>query len=94
MPSADCRARDGERPVVGFCFSFPCEHISLNSGKLIRWTKKFANPGAVGNDPVQMLEEAFDKIDFPVSDATRLFLQADASLQTLCLMASDQQHPD
>ncbi len=64
--SLTCRAQDSERPVVGFCFSFPCEHLTLSSGKLIRWTKKFNNPGAVGEDPVRMLEEAFERIDFPV----------------------------
>lgn len=67
LPAHLCRGHGSERPVVGFCFSFPCQHVSLNSGKLIRWTKKFNNPGAVGQDPVRMLEDAFDRVDFPVS---------------------------
>ncbi len=29
----------GERPVVGFCFSFPVEQKALNDGALIHWTK-------------------------------------------------------
>ena len=46
-------------PVIGFCFSFPVEQASVNSGKLLRWTKGYTNPGAVGQDPAKLLAEAF-----------------------------------
>ena len=46
-------------PVIGFCFSFPVEQASVNSGKLLRWTKGYTNPGAVGEDPAKLLAEAF-----------------------------------
>lgn len=45
--------------MVGFCFSFPVEQASVNSGKLLRWTKGYSNPGAIGNDPAKLLSDAF-----------------------------------
>jgi hypothetical protein len=48
-------------PVLGFCFSFPVEQTSVNSGKLLRWTKGYNNPGAEGKDPAKLLAEAFKR---------------------------------
>ncbi len=45
--------------MVGFCFSFPVEQTSVSSGKLLRWTKGYTNPGAVGSDPAKLLGDAF-----------------------------------
>lgn len=45
--------------MVGFCFSFPVEQTSVGSGKLLRWTKGYTNPGAVGSDPAKLLGDAF-----------------------------------
>ena len=50
---------DRVEPVVGFCFSFPVEQTSVSSGKLLRWTKGYTNPGAVGSDPAKLLGDAF-----------------------------------
>lgn len=47
------------RPVLGFGFSFPVDHHTLDSGTLIQWTKGFENPEAVGEDPAKLLREAF-----------------------------------
>ena len=47
------------QPVVGFCFSFPVQQTSVSSGKLLRWTKGYTNPGAVGSDPAKLLGDAF-----------------------------------
>ena len=44
---------------MGFCFSFPVEQTSVSSGKLLRWTKGYTNPGAVGSDPAKLLGDAF-----------------------------------
>lgn len=44
---------------LGFTFSFPVHQTSLTSGKLIRWTKDFSASGAVGEDVVRLLKEAF-----------------------------------
>ena len=55
-------------PVVGFCFSFPVEQTSVSSGKLLRWTKGYTNPGAVGSDPAKLLTDAFRRRVF--SDPT------------------------
>ena len=48
-------------PVIGFCFSFPVEQNSVNSGKLLRWTKGYNNPGAIGSDPAKLLTDAFKR---------------------------------
>lgn len=64
---ADCvadfiKTRDiKEKLPLGFTFSFPVKNSSLNSGILIRWTKCFDAKGAVGRDPVKMLQEAFNR---------------------------------
>lgn len=50
-----------EVPIIGFCFSFPVEQSSVDSGKLLRWTKGYTNPGAVGNDPAKLLSDAFKR---------------------------------
>jgi len=47
--------------VLGFGFSFPVDHHTLDSGTLIQWTKGFENPGAVGEDPAKLLREAFHR---------------------------------
>ena len=46
---------------LGFTFSFPVHQTSLTSGTLVRWTKDFTASGAVGNDPVKMLQDAFQR---------------------------------
>ncbi len=47
--------------MLGFGFSFPVDHHTLDSGTLIQWTKGFENPGAVGEDPARLLREAFHR---------------------------------
>lgn len=46
---------------LGFTFSFPVTQTAINAGKLLRWTKGFSCPGAVGKDIVQLLQEALDR---------------------------------
>lgn len=53
------------KPTVGFCFSFPVEQTDLASGKLIRWTKRFENEGAVDADPVELLHSALKRQEMP-----------------------------
>ncbi|KAI1793011.1 hypothetical protein LXA43DRAFT_1004244 [Ganoderma leucocontextum] len=52
-----------EEPAVplGLTFSFPVEQTALNKGKILTWTKGFAAKNAVGNDVVQLLQDAFDR---------------------------------
>jgi hexokinase len=50
-----------ECPTIGFCFNFPVEATSINSGTLLKWVKGFANPGAVGQDPAKLLADAFKR---------------------------------
>lgn len=51
---------------LGFTFSFPVEQTSLNSGTLIRWTKGFDIPDAIGKDVVQVLQHHLDQQKIPV----------------------------
>jgi len=46
---------------LGLTFSFPVEQTALASGTLLTWTKGFSATGAVGQDVVQLLQDAFDR---------------------------------
>jgi hexokinase len=50
-----------DAPVVGFCFSFPVDQTSVSSGRIVAWTKGFENTGAVGSDPVKLLQDALHR---------------------------------
>lgn len=47
---------------LGFTFSFPMSQSSLNSGKLVRWTKGFTCEGVVDQDVVQILTKSINNI--------------------------------
>lgn len=51
---------------LGFTFSFPVRQHGINSGTLIRWTKGFNIPDAVGHDVCALLQSAIDALDLPV----------------------------
>lgn len=46
---------------LGFTFSFPMEHHSLDVGILVSWTKSFKCSNTVGHDVVQMLRDAIER---------------------------------
>ncbi|TPX63293.1 hexokinase [Spizellomyces sp. 'palustris'] len=46
---------------MGFTFSFPVDQQSINRGMLISWTKGFTAQGVVGEDAVQLLQDAFHR---------------------------------
>ena len=46
---------------LGFTFSFPVEQTSIDSGKLIKWTKGFNTIGVKGKDVVALLLAAFKR---------------------------------
>ncbi|KAF9332362.1 glucokinase [Linnemannia elongata] len=46
---------------LGFTFSFPVTQTAIDAGMLLRWTKGYSCPGAVGNDIVQLLQEALNR---------------------------------
>ncbi|KAF8987165.1 glucokinase [Haplosporangium bisporale] len=52
---------DSETLELGFTFSFPVTQTAIDAGVLLRWTKGFCCPGAVGNDVVQLLQEALNR---------------------------------
>ncbi|KAF7122681.1 hypothetical protein CNMCM5793_000791 [Aspergillus hiratsukae] len=51
---------------LGFTFSFPVRQLGINKGTLIRWTKGFNIPDAVGHDVCALLQNAIDELDLPV----------------------------
>lgn len=51
---------------LGFTFSFPVRQTGINSGTLIRWTKGFNIPDAVGHDVCALLQSAIDELHLPV----------------------------
>ena len=54
---------------LGFTFSFPVNQLSINRGKLIRWTKGFDIADAVGQDVCQLLQREIDALNLPVKVA-------------------------
>ena len=56
-----CRSLQDSSIVVGFSFSFPTKQASIASGTLIEQGKGYANPGAIGSDPVAHLTAAFKR---------------------------------
>ena len=51
----------GKTYPLGFTFSFPCNQKGLASATLAKWTKGFDCAGVVGEDVVQMLQDAINK---------------------------------
>ncbi|NXT36937.1 HXK3 protein, partial [Pelecanoides urinatrix] len=43
---------------LGFTFSFPCQQLGLDKAVLLSWTKGFSASGCVGQDVVELLQEA------------------------------------
>ncbi|KAK5656349.1 hypothetical protein OQA88_4729 [Cercophora sp. LCS_1] len=54
---------------LGFTFSFPVQQIGINKGTLIRWTKGFDIPDAIGKDVCALLQDEIDKLNLPVKVA-------------------------
>jgi hexokinase len=54
---------------LGFTFSFPVHQIGINRGTLIRWTKGFDIPDAVGQDVCALLQAEIDRLRLPVKVA-------------------------
>ncbi|KIK08425.1 hypothetical protein K443DRAFT_672443 [Laccaria amethystina LaAM-08-1] len=54
-------APTGDVVHLGLTFSFPVEQTALGAGKILTWTKGFSATGAVGNDVVKLLQDAFDR---------------------------------
>lgn len=54
---------------LGFTFSFPVQQLGINKGNLIRWTKGFDIPDAVGKDVCALLQTEIDRLHLPVKVA-------------------------
>jgi len=51
---------------LGFTFSFPVDQSAIDKGTLIRWTKGFDIPDAVGKDVCKLLQDEIDALHLPV----------------------------
>lgn len=54
---------------MGFTFSFPVQQLGINKGTLIRWTKGFDIPDAIGRDVCALLQAEMNKLHLPVKVA-------------------------
>lgn len=54
---------------LGFTFSFPVQQYGINKGSLIRWTKGFDIPDAIGKDVCALLQDEIDLLHLPVKVA-------------------------
>ncbi|KAI0172780.1 putative glucokinase [Hypoxylon sp. FL1284] len=61
--------RDEQIFRLGFTFSFPVRQVGINKGTLMRWTKGFDIPDAVGKDVCALLQQEIDKLRLPVKVA-------------------------
>lgn len=61
--------REEEVFHLGFTFSFPVQQLAINKGNLMRWTKGFDIPDAVGKDVCALLQTEIDKLGLPVKVA-------------------------
>lgn len=61
--------RDEHTFRLGFTFSFPVHQIGINKGTLIRWTKGFDIPDAIGQDVCALLQKEIDLLRLPVKVA-------------------------
>ncbi|CAO3609373.1 unnamed protein product [Cunninghamella blakesleeana] len=51
---------------LGYTFSFPVNQTKINRGNLTSWTKGFNCTGAIGKDPVLLLQDALFRKHVPV----------------------------
>ncbi|KAI9750148.1 MAG: hypothetical protein M4579_006589 [Chaenotheca gracillima] len=58
--------KDEEILELGFTFSFPVIQEGISKGKLMRWTKGFDIPDAIGRDVCALLQEEIDNLNLPV----------------------------
>lgn len=54
---------------LGFTFSFPIHQSGINRGTLMRWTKGFDIPEAIGQDVCVLLQQEIDLLGLPVKVA-------------------------
>lgn len=59
----------GHHLHLGFTFSFPVDQKAVNKGFLIRWTKGFDIPDAIGKDVCALLQAEIDLLGLPVTVA-------------------------
>jgi hexokinase len=62
-------SHDNDSFRLGFTFSFPVKQMGINKGELIRWTKGFDIPDAIGKDVCALLQDEIDKLGLPVKVA-------------------------
>lgn len=68
QPALELAEKDPAYPFfcLGLTFSFPVYQTAVNSGVLLRWTKGFDIPDAVGQDVCVLLQTEIDRLGLPV----------------------------
>lgn len=74
---------------MGFTFSYPVDQTSLNSGSLIRWTKGFDIPDAVGKDVVQLFQYELEEQGLGMINIVALANDTVGTLLSHCYASSN-----
>ena len=88
-PTDDPTAVPANDVFLGLTFSFPVEQTALGAGKILTWTKGFSAKNAIGNDVVQLLQDAFNRKHMHVkcvalvNDVSLFFLVGNPNLDRL-----------
>ncbi|KAK7793817.1 hypothetical protein R5R35_014322 [Gryllus longicercus] len=67
---------------LGFTFSFPCVQKGLTKGLLVRWTKGFDCEGVIGQDVVELLEQAISHRNEVTIDVTAILNDTTGTLMS------------
>ncbi|KAF8935725.1 glucokinase [Haplosporangium gracile] len=67
--ASDCHdpTHGGDKYPLGMTFSFPCEQLDINVGKLLTWTKGFRGKDVIGKDVVKILQDCIDAKNLPIT---------------------------
>ncbi|KAH8810897.1 hypothetical protein F5884DRAFT_672355 [Xylogone sp. PMI_703] len=65
-PTQNKSSRFDDSLLLGFTFSFTFEQEALDKGTMLRWTKGFNIPDAMGRDICEMFQTEIDRFNLPV----------------------------
>ena len=71
----------GRKLSLCFIFAFPVRQESLNSGRLVKWTKGYSCSGVEGQDVVQMFHDALERSVSPAVKGVRCVALIDGKIK-------------
>ena len=70
----------GRKLSLCFIFAFPVRQESLDSGRLVKWTKGYSCSGVEGEDVVQMFHDALERSVSPAAKGVRCVALIDGEI--------------